>query len=234
MAQAGPNVKEVHMAIVIGTRRTPIKKQRGLCDDMPHYMAALLAFGLVLGLPAQSDASRSTTSTATQLPDQAWGYSFPGLTGGRIDLSAFRGRTVLVVNTASQCGFTGQYQGLQALWRQYERRGLVVVGVPSNDFGGQEPGSSAEISRFCEINYGVTFPLTSRQRVVGTGAHPFFRWAEQSFGVQARPRWNFHKILIGPDGRIRAAFASAVEPSDPRLRAAIEAALPAPRRPATR
>ncbi len=196
-------------------------------DDVPikNRRAVLFALtGCALGVGLWPD------DILAQGQPTAHGFGFDGLMGGRVELGTYRGRALMVVNTASQCGFTGQYRGLQALWQTWRSRGLTIIGVPSNDFGGQEPGSSGEIARFCEINYGVTFPLAARTPVIGAAAHPFYRWAEASFGAAARPRWNFHKILIGPDGRVRAAFPSAVEPADPRIAQAITAALPAPRR----
>lgn len=134
-------------------------------------------------------------------------------------------KVVLVVNTASLCGFTPQYEGLQALWSRYRDRGFVVLGVPSNDFGGQEPGSEAKIKDFCEANFGITFPMTTKQRVRGPGAHPLYRWAEAEGGPAAVPAWNFHKLLIGRDGGLLGAFPSQTEPFDADLIRAIEAAL---------
>jgi len=136
----------------------------------------------------------------------------------------FTDKVVLLVNTASFCGYTPQYKGLQALWERYRSRGLVVLGVPSNDFGNQEPGSEAKIKEFCEVNFGVTFPMTTKQRVRGPDAHSLYRWAARAH-PEAVPRWNFHKLLIGRDGRLLAAFPSQVEPVSPRLTEAIERAL---------
>ena len=150
-------------------------------------------------------------------------FSFEAIAGGPLALSDYAGKAVLVVNTASFCGFTRQYEGLQRLWERYRDRGLVVLGVPSNDFGGQEPGSAAEIKAFCEVTYGIDFPMTSKVEVKGPSAHPFYRWAGAELGA---PRWNFHKYLVGPDGGLRAAFGTRVEPDDESLGAAIEAALP--------
>jgi glutathione peroxidase len=194
-------------------------------------VAVLLALFFVTGSPsmAQTQPARPAAGAPT-----AHGFGFDGLSGGRIDLSAWRGRPVLVVNTASECGFTSQYRGLQALWERYRARGLVVLGVPSNDFGGQEPGSARQIATFCEINYGVTFPLAAKSAVTGTAAHPFYRWAARAGGAGAVPRWNFHKILIGADGQVRATFPSATDPNDPALIRAVEAALPPARSPARR
>jgi glutathione peroxidase len=157
--------------------------------------------------------------------DSAYAFEFDGLLGGKVPLSAFRGEVVLVVNTASECGFTPQYEGLQALYSELGGRGLVVVGVPSNDFGGQEPGGAADIAKFCELNYGVTFPMTAKYAVKGQDAHPFYGWAEAQLGSGARPKWNFHKILIGRDGKPVAAFASMDGPKSKKLREAVLAAL---------
>jgi glutathione peroxidase len=108
-----------------------------------------------------------------------------------INLSDFSGRAVLVVNTASRCGFTSQYNGLQSLWTKYKDRGLVVLGVPSNDFGGQEPGTEKEIQSFCTVNFDIDFPMTEKQVVSGKSAHPFYIWAAQELGTLSKPRWNF-------------------------------------------
>lgn len=195
----------------------------------------LAAAGAVPGHARAEVPARIAGAAASPAGGQTargFGFAFDGLTGGRIELAAFRGRAVLIVNTASRCGYTGQYQGLQALWQSYRARGLTVVGVPSNDFGNQEPGTAAQIATFCELNFGVTFPMAARTAVTGQAAHPFYRWAAATAGRAAVPRWNFHKILLAPDGRIVATFPSAVAPSDPALRRAIEAALPPPRPPA--
>ncbi|MCA3080362.1 MAG: glutathione peroxidase [Rhodocyclaceae bacterium] len=152
---------------------------------------------------------------------------FDGLMGGQVNLADYRGKVVLVVNTASQCGYTGQYAGLETLWKSRQREGLVIVGVPSNDFGGQEPGSATEIKKFCELNYGVTFPMAAKYVVRGPSAHPFYRNALSVLGPKAEPKWNFHKILIGKDGKPVAAFASAVTPQSAELGQAITSALSA-------
>jgi glutathione peroxidase len=153
-------------------------------------------------------------------------FSFDGLTGGTVDLAAYKGKPVLVVNTASACGFTPQYKDLQALWTAMKGRGLVVLGVPSNDFGAQEPGTADEIATFCEKNYGVDFPLTAKQKVTGGDAHPFFRWLTQELGEAGAPRWNFHKFLIGPQGEIAGVYGSRTKPDDAELKTAIETLLP--------
>lgn len=152
-------------------------------------------------------------------------FTFPLLKGGELPLRDLAGKPVLVVNTASECGFTPQYAELQHLWEEYGPRGLIVLGVPSNDFGAQEPGSAAEIATFCERNYGVTFPLAAKQHVLGPEAHPFYRWITEMAGEDAAPRWNFHKYLIGPDGELVEIWPSRVAPDSPQLRQAVEAAL---------
>lgn len=153
-------------------------------------------------------------------------FSFNAIDGQPMPMSTFDGKTVLVVNTASFCGYTRQYEGLQKLYETYESRGFVVLGVPSNDFGSQEPGTEAEIKQFCEINFAITFPMTEKQVVRGAGAHPFYEWANRALGSKAVPRWNFHKILIGPDGSALATWPTATEPSDDSIVSTIEANLP--------
>ncbi len=140
-------------------------------------------------------------------------------------LTAFKGKALLIVNTASFCGYTQQYQGLQTLYETYATRGLVVIGVPSNDFGAQEPKANTEIAAFCQGAFNVTFPLAEKQVVKGRDAHPFYQWAKSVLGDAAAPRWNFHKYLVGRDGRLIAAFSTQTEPLSPKLTAAIDAAL---------
>jgi glutathione peroxidase len=156
----------------------------------------------------------------------AYQFEFATLDGGgALPLAAWRGRPVLVVNVASFCGYTGQYRDLEALWRRYREEGLVVLGVPSNDFGQQEPGSAAEIKQFCETNYQVDFPLAEKVRVTGGAAHPFYRWVAGQLGEAGAPRWNFHKYLIGPDGQLAGAWPAQVRPSDAAITQEIETAL---------
>jgi len=153
-------------------------------------------------------------------------FSFEAIDGkGSVDLRAFAGKPVLIVNTASACGFTPQYAGLQALWQTSRDRGLVVLGVPSNDFGAQEPGSEEEISSFCSTKFSVDFPMTAKQTVIGSEAHPFYRWVVAEAGEGAAPKWNFHKYLVGPDGALAGAFPSKVEPMSAQLKGEIEALL---------
>ena len=155
----------------------------------------------------------------------AYDFSFDTLAGQPYPLAALRGRPLLVVNTASQCGFTPQYAGLEALWRARQAQGLVVIGVPCDDFGHQEPGDAADIGAFCEKNFGVSFPIMTKVHVRGDERHPFFGWLAETGGVLSRPRWNFYKYVVGKDGRVRSSFSSFTKPDAPKLRAAIDAAL---------
>jgi glutathione peroxidase len=166
-------------------------------------------------------------STAEPAKATAFDQEFEAIEGGKLPLSQWRGKVLLVVNTASFCGFTHQYDGPQKLWERYEGKGLVVLGVPSNDFGEQEPKSESEILGFCQGAFNVTFPLTTKQPVKGANAHPFYRWARDALGAEAAPRWNFHKYLVGRDGNLIAGYESTVEPLSTRMTSAIEAALAA-------
>ena len=152
-------------------------------------------------------------------------FGFKTLKNEPFSLQDLAGRPILLVNTASKCGFTPQYAGLEALWKLYGPRGLVVVGVPCNDFGGQEPGSAEEIGQFCALNYGVSFPMMSKEHAIGPQAHPFFKWVVAEKGFLARPRWNFYKYLIGKDGHLLNYFMAGTKPEAPRVKKAIERAL---------
>jgi glutathione peroxidase len=155
----------------------------------------------------------------------AYDHEFKTIQGESLPLTTFRDKVVLVVNTASKCGLTPQYDGLEKLYADYRDKGLVVLGVPCNQLAGQEPGSEAEIADFCATTFGVEFPLTSKVDVKGEGAHPFYKWAEAALGETAVPVWNFHKILVGKDGQAIRAFGPRTDPLDPDVTAAIEAAL---------
>jgi glutathione peroxidase len=159
----------------------------------------LFSFVGALGFGRVRPAGRSVDWPSVQLAANG---------GGPLPTADYAGRVVLLVNTASRCGFTGQYRGLEALWRRHRAEGLVVLGVPSNDFGGQEPGSDAEIGRFCQATFDVSFPLAAKQTVSGPAAHPLYRFAAAATGVLGTPSWNFHKILIGRDGRVVDWFAA--------------------------
>jgi len=185
--------------------------------DRRHLLGC--AAGALAGLvPRVSEAASMSRVTA-------YAFTFKGLDGGEILLSSYAGHPILVVNTASLCGYTPQYAGLQNLWTRYRDKGLFVLGVPSNDFGGQEPGGVSEIGKTAHEEYHVTFPLTEKVAVKGKDAHPFYKWAAQERPLEA-PRWNFHKYLIARDGHLRAGFTSAMEPADPLIIAAIEQELP--------
>lgn len=166
--------------------------------------------------PASSDGKAAMPMSATE---------FTSIDGKPLDLAALGAKAILVVNTASRCGYTPQYAGLQELYEARKADGLVIVGVPSNDFGGQEPGSEEDVKSFCEINYGVTFPLTKKYPVTGEDQHPFYRTAVSVLGQPAQPKWNFHKILVNADGTPVKAYPSSVKPNDKDLAADIDAVL---------
>ena len=148
----------------------------------------------------------------------AYNFEFDSIDGGVISLSDYRGDVILVVNTASECGFTRQYEGLQSLWNKYKEDGLVVIGVPSNDFGRQEPGTNDQIKRFCTVNFNINFPMAAKTFVKGEKAHPFYKWVNDELGWRARPRWNFHKYLIARDGSLQDSFSSMVSAESSKLR----------------
>lgn len=152
-------------------------------------------------------------------------FALIGIDGKPMALSQFKGKVVLLVNTASECGYTPQYQGLEKLWLDYKDKGLVVVGVPCNDFGGQEPGETSEIATFCEVNYGVTFPLAVKTVVSGNAADPLYVWAGDKAGMLGKPNWNFHKYLFGRDGEFIDWFSTPTKPESAKIVAAIQKAL---------
>jgi glutathione peroxidase len=180
----------------------------------------LAAAAAALAGPALTAQPRVRQSTG-----RAHDFTFTDIDGNPLPLAQFAGRPMLVVNTASRCGFTGQYAGLQSLWTRYRDRGLVVIGVPSNDFR-QELSEETAVRNFCELNYGVDFPLTEISRVTGPQAHPFYRWAADVMGTRLAPRWNFHKYLVDGEGRLVASFATGVEPTSRQVTSAIEGLLP--------
>jgi glutathione peroxidase len=188
-----------------------------MIDRRTVVTAALAA--IAAPLSARSALAQLAMSRIT-----AYAFSFPALAGGDIRLAEYAGRPVMVVNTASLCGYTPQYAGLQELWTEFHDRGLAIIGVPSNDFGGQEPGGATEIAQTAQHDYSVTFPIAAKAVVVGPNAHPFYKWAAEARPKDV-PRWNFHKYLVGRDGYLAEVFASAVEPSDTRVKTAIAKAL---------
>ena len=149
-------------------------------------------------------------------PGVAYDYSFNGIDGGEIKLSDYKDKVIVVVNVASRCGFTNQYEDLQNLWSKYKDKDLVVVGIPTNNFK-QEPGSNKDIKDFCETNFNINFPMTEKMDVIGENAHPFFKWAKENHGRNAVPKWNFHKIIIGKDGKVADTFASITRPSSKKF-----------------
>ena len=144
------------------------------------------------------------------------------INGEIISLSKYKGKTIFLVNVASNCGFTKQYTDLQNLWEKYREKDLIVIGVPSNQFGGQEPGSNKEIKDFCETNFNINFLMTSKQDVKGENAHEIYKWAKISYGKSAIPKWNFHKILINNEGNIVDTFASFTNPMSKKVILKIE------------
>ena len=165
-----------------------------------------------------------STNSNSSYKKLAYEFSFKDLDGSPIKLSEFKNSVLLVTNVASKCGFTSQYEDLQTLWKQYQKKGLVVIGVPSNSFN-QELDSNKEVKNFCEAKFGITFPMTEKVSVKGENAHPFYIWARENHGKSAIPKWNFHKILIGKDGKVLDTFASMTNPSSKKFIKAIEKAL---------
>ena len=144
-------------------------------------------------------------------------YSITSIDGNNLNLNIYRNKVVLLVNVASNCGFTKQYTDLQNLWEVYKNKGLIVLGIPSNQFGGQEPASNKEIKKFCELNFNITFPMTEKYDVKGDNAHEIYKWAKENHGKSAVPKWNFHKILIGKDGRIIDTYSSFTKPMSKKI-----------------
>jgi glutathione peroxidase len=157
--------------------------------------------------------------------DNLYDFTLTGLDGKPMPLEQFKGHPVLLVNTASECGFTPQFEGLEKLWESYKDKGLVIIGVPSNDFGGQEPGVGHEIATFCQKNYGVTFPLADKSVVSGADAIPVYQWAAKHATVLGSPKWNFHKYLFDKDGKFVDWFASTTEPQSEKIVAAVDQVL---------
>ena len=155
----------------------------------------------------------------------AYDYKFNALDGSELNLNEFKSKVIVVVNVASQCGFTNQYEDMQKVWDKYQDKGVVILGVPSNDFGKQEPGTSEEIKNFCEAKFGITFPMTEKVSVKGENAHPFYIWARENHGKSAIPKWNFHKIIIGKDGKVLDTFASMTNTSSKKFIGKIMSAL---------
>lgn len=199
------------------------------CSRAPEPPTAEVAQERTEAVSASVQEQRARFAAAPPVtsadPATAYQFEFEGLYAPRLPMTAFQGEVVLVVNTASRCGFTPQYEGLQEIYNEYHGQGFEVLGVPANNFNGQEPGSTEEIQEFCRLNYGVTFPMAAKTDVVGESRHPLYAWAQIQIGDAAVPQWNFHKLLIGRDGRIIRAFPTRTEPTSEEVRAAITAAL---------
>jgi glutathione peroxidase len=197
-------------------------------------MRFLIASATLLGLTAAFAAEGAGGGGGAAAADApaartAWDFSFTSIDGKPMPLADFRGQVLLVVNTASFCGFTKQYKALQELHARYAPLGFAVIGVPSNDFGGQEPKAEGEIKEFCEGMFGVAFPLTAKNVVTGDGAHPFYKWAREELGWINAPKWNFHKYLVGRDGRLVTSFFSTTAPESDKLVSAVETELKKPK-----
>ena len=144
-------------------------------------------------------------------------FKIKSITGDELNIVKMKGKTVLLVNVASKCGFTKQYEGLQQLYVNFKDKGLIVIGIPSNQFGGQEPASESEIKNFCETNFDITFPMTSKYDVKGQNAHPIYLWAKETYGNSTVPKWNFHKILINKEGKVEDTFVSFTKPLSSKI-----------------
>ena len=162
-----------------------------------------------------------TNTLKAEYKKLAYDFTFKDLDGSNLSLNEYKNKVMVIVNVASQCGFTKQYEDMQKVWSEYQDKGLVMIGVPSNDFK-QETGTNEEIKNFCEAKFGITFPMTEKVLVKGPEAHPFYLWAKKNHGESAVPKWNFHKIIIGKDGKVKDTFASITSPSSKRFIKALE------------
>jgi len=210
---------------------SPLLRIRGLTENVLSASCLAMLFMLVVHQPAlsksQSQSSQSNHTLSTLLPGKAmrtkaYEFEFQTIEGDSFSLLEFKDKVIMVVNTASRCGFTDQYGNLQALWEQYRGREFVLLGVPSNDFGQQEPGSADEIKQFCELNFNVDFQLTEKVGVSGEGAHPFYQWVAEHNNGDAIPQWNFHKLLVDREGNLVASFPSSVKPDATKVTTTIE------------
>ena len=149
-------------------------------------------------------------------------FEIESITGEKINFSKYKNKPILLVNVASQCGFTKQYEDLQNLWERYQDKGLIVIGLPSNQFGGQEPGTNSEIKNFCEVNFNINFPMTTKIDVKGENIDPIYKWALKNYGKKAEPKWNFYKILINKYGKIEQTYSSMTNPMSKKITSVIE------------
>ncbi|MBX3022355.1 MAG: glutathione peroxidase [Bdellovibrionales bacterium] len=173
-----------------------------------------------------STAAPATTGSTAATPSDLYSQQLTTIDGKPATLADYKGKTLLIVNTASKCGYTPQYDGLQNLYSNYKQKGFLVLGFPSNDFGGQEPGSNEEIKRFCQTKFNVDFPMFAKGSVKGEAKQPLFTFLTQNSPTKGEIKWNFEKFLVSPDGRIVGRFDSKVKPDDTALKAAIEKNLP--------
>ena len=173
---------------------------------------SLIIFLLMFGILEKASANYSKL---------VYDFEFNSIDGNKIKLIGFKNKVLVVVNVASRCGYTPQYEGLQMLWSNYKNKNLVVIGVPTNNFK-QEPGNNKEIKDFCETNFGINFPMTEKISVIGKDAHPFYKWAKKNHGIGAIPKWNFHKIVIGKNGKVIDTFASFTKPTSDKFLDIIE------------
>ena len=151
----------------------------------------------------------------------AYSFEFKSIDGDIIKLSDYKNKAIVIVNVASRCGFTSQYEGLQELWVSYKNEDLVVIGVPTNNFK-QEPGTNSDIKKFCETNFNISFPMSEKMNVIGANSHPFYKWAKENYGTSAVPKWNFHKIIIDKNGKVADTFSSITKPTSKRFINSIE------------
>ena len=184
-------------------------------NQSSKIMKKIIIFLIMLGFFIKATAANN---------QNAYDFNFKGLDGNQIDLNEYKNKAILVVNVASRCGYTPQYEDLQQLWSEYKSKDLIVIGVPTNNFR-QEPGSNKEIKDFCETNFGITFPMTEKISVIGKNSHPFYKWAREDYGIGAIPKWNFHKILIAKNGKIVDTFSSITKPTSKKFIKAIEKAI---------
>tara|TARA_B100002051_G_C16667949_1_gene602849 strand:- start:245 stop:790 length:546 start_codon:yes stop_codon:yes gene_type:complete len=165
-----------------------------------------------------------TSASNSSYKKLAYEFSFKDLDGSKLELSEFKNNVIIVTNVASKCGFTSQYEDLQFVWEKYQKKGLIVIGVPSNSFN-QELSSNEEVKNFCEAKFGISFPMTEKVEVKGDNAHPFYKWASNNYGKKAIPKWNFHKIIIDKNGKVYDTFASITNPTSKKFIKSIEKAL---------
>jgi glutathione peroxidase len=152
----------------------------------------------------------------------AYDFNFNKINGAKLNLKDFKGKVIVIINVASQCGFTNQYTDMQKIWGKYQEKNFVIIGIPSNEFGKQEPGSNEQIKKFCESKFSISFPMVEKVSVKGDNAHPFYIWAKKNFGKSAVPKWNFHKIIIDKNGKVARTFSSITNPSSKKFTNTIE------------